>query len=565
MKKTFFLIVSVLLLLSVVAFSKKTKEKEGTKQVNTINIVCSPDLYDLTNQWSEKYKALNPGIKINVEKLSTEEMTEALNQDGDLGFISDQYYHKFADKSMWKVVVGREIIVPVININNPFLDQILEQGISPDQLKNIFKSPGQQNWSLMFDNGQDVPLNFYLTPDKTNKSMVADFLGLIPSKINGKEIQSNQDVIHAVQSDPFGIAFCNLTDIVSAGSHSLVENIRLLPIDKNGNRQIDYFEKIYDNVNEFTRGVWIGKYPKSLISNIYSVSIGLPGNEAETSFLTWILSDGQKLLDANGVSELVINERNSKIDKLSELELFKASNENSYAAQRIVLLILVLVVAGSLILSLSIRLKKKQLKEHQNNPSGIFSTIDENSLDIPNGLYYDKSHTWVFMEKDGIVKVGIDDFLQHVSGSFTRIIMKNPGENVKKSEAILSLVQDGKHLNIYAPVSGTIKEINENLVTDPSVINSSPYADGWIYEIEPSNWLREIQFLRMAGRYKEWLSTEFTRLKDFLAGSTNGKSEEYTRLVFQDGGVLKDHVLHDFGPEIWEDFQKNFIDTSELK
>ena len=46
----------------------------------------------------------------------------------------------------------------------------------------------------------------------------------------------------------------------------------LLPIDRNGNGLIDYNEKIYDDINDFSRGVWIGKYPKSLFSNIYSVA-----------------------------------------------------------------------------------------------------------------------------------------------------------------------------------------------------------------------------------------------------------------------------------------------------
>ena len=54
----------------------------------------------------------------------------------------------------------------------------------------------------------------------------------------------------------------------------MVENIRLLPIDRNGNGLIDYNEKIYDDVNDFSRGVWIGKYPKALFSNIYTVAKG---------------------------------------------------------------------------------------------------------------------------------------------------------------------------------------------------------------------------------------------------------------------------------------------------
>jgi hypothetical protein len=80
--------------------------------------------------------------------------------------------------------------------------------------------------------------------------------------------------------------------------------------------------------------------------------------------------------------------------------------------------------------------------------------------------------------------------------------------------------------------------------------------------IEPSNWLKEIQLLSMAEKYIEWLKNEFPRLKDFLAASVRANTIENS-MVFQDGGALKDGILADLGPEIWEDFQTNFINKSK--
>ncbi len=143
----------------------------------------------------------------------------------------------------------------------------------------------------------------------------------------------------------------------------------------------------------------------------------------------------------------------------------------------------------------------------------------------------------------------------------TRIEMKKPGEKIKKGDIILSIIQKGKQLNIYSPVSGTIKEQNKVLLTNSFIINSSPYSEGWVYMIEPANWLREIQFLDMAEKYKKWIPNEFSRLKDFLATSLKVNKIEYENVVLQDGGVLKDSILEDLGPEVWEDFQTNFLDT----
>jgi hypothetical protein len=139
--------------------------------------------------------------------------------------------------------------------------------------------------------------------------------------------------------------------------------------------------------------------------------------------------------------------------------------------------------------------------------------------------------------------------------------MKSPGERVRKGKKAVSIIQDGKQLDISAPVSGTIKEQNTHLTTDSSLLNSSPYAEGWIYKIEPVNWFKEVQFLIMGSSYKKWLKNEFQRLKDFLTDTIRSDYEEYAH-VLQDGGELKENILKDLGPETWEDFQTNFIDVS---
>jgi len=186
--------------------------------------------------------------------------------------------------------------------------------------------------------------------------------------------------------------------------------------------------------------------------------------------------------------------------------------------------------------------------------------FNEQVVDIPIGLYYDKTHTWAYMEKDGMVRIGIDDFLQHITGPITRVKMKSTGEKIRKGKEVLSIIQKGKQLDIHAPVSGTIKKQNKALTKSSSLINSSPYSDGWVYMIEPTNWIKEIQYLITGNKYKEWLKSEFSRLKDFLAVSVK-PNVEYAHIL-QDGGELKDGILEDLGPEVWEDFQINFIDIS---
>jgi glycine cleavage system H lipoate-binding protein len=167
------------------------------------------------------------------------------------------------------------------------------------------------------------------------------------------------------------------------------------------------------------------------------------------------------------------------------------------------------------------------------------------------------------MEQDGLVKIGIDDFLKHVVGAITQLKLRVPGEKVRKGEKILTVIRDGKQLNIYSPVTGFIRKQNEFLSSTPAKINDSTFTENWVYQIEPSNWSRDVNFMFMIDKYRDWLNDEFARLKDFMANSANSNQLVYQHVVLQDGGELKDNILADLGPEVWEDFQTQFIDTSK--
>jgi glycine cleavage system H lipoate-binding protein len=227
-----------------------------------------------------------------------------------------------------------------------------------------------------------------------------------------------------------------------------------------------------------------------------------------------------------------------------------------------VILVLIAFVVMIITIDAVVQFNRKIKSTASYDSLNSIRVFNVSSILIPKGLYFDKTHTWAFLEKNGTVKIGIDDFLLHITGPINKIKMKNQGERVQKGEPLFSIFQKGKHLSIKSPISGIIKNRNNAMLEDSSILNTSPLQEGWIYEIEPANWLRESQFMIMTDTYRAWLKNEFTRLKDFLAYNRQINNSELAPLMLQDGGELKDHVLADFGPEIWEEFQSKFIDNS---
>jgi len=559
MKTTFFLIVGFLLfLVTESANSQDVTKPNSDLQQREVSVMCAPDLYDLTSKWGSEFYKSHPSIKINV--ISTNTSSSDYDTGEHLSFISAKSSTVLSSDENWKMVVGRNVIVPVVNVSNPFLKELLQRGVSREDFLQVFTNPDEQNWASVLGNSQNSSMNIYVLNETSVKDAVARFLQVAQIPAKGIVIQSKNKFIESLQNDPNAIGFCSVVDIPGMDNQGVAGNIRLLPIDKNGNGTIDSMEDIYGDVNELLRGVWIGKYPKTLYSNIYAVSKKQPAGDMEIAFLSWVLTDGQQFLNSNGYCDLVSSESQSLLEKFNT-PLLNIQPENRTSNARLILvLIAAMVLVLGVIISSVVRKYRKQAPviPDLNDPLLNFS---ECSVDLPNGLYYDKSHTWAFMEKDGSVSIGIDDFLQHITGPITRVDMKKAGEKFKKGDLLFSIIQIGKQLNLYAPVSGTIKNQNELLITDTSSLNSSPYNEGWIYKIEPANWIKEIQFLDMAPKYKRWIITEFSRVKDFLASMLKPESIQYTNVVLQDGGILKDGVLADFGPEVWEDFQAYFLDN----
>lgn len=563
MNRTIIFIISLLLINWFNTYSNGSATETNLSSGDTIRIFSTPDLYNLSLKWSDEYNKSNPAINVGVLKATDTKMAEKLIRRGDIGFVLKEYCSEIINESGWRIVIGRDVVVPVINSKNPFIEEIYSHGVSPESLIHFFENPDSMKWGTLLRNRQNTPVNYYSINDESIIPYLADFLKNDKIVLVGIQVSSNEEMISAIQKDLYAMGFCKITGIMDLKNQKIADNVKLMPIDRNSNGTIDYNEKIYDDLNLFSRGVWIGKYPKALFSNIYSVSSVPPGNETEVAFLKWIITDGQQFLFNNGFSDLLISERQTTIDKLFDSKIYSGISKDHSSMAKIILILLGSLVITAILADSAVRFLRAKKASKKVSSSFSRTVLNEGSILVPKGLYFDKTHTWAFMEQNGIVRVGINDFLQHVTGPIGRIKMKNRGESVKKGENILSLIQNGKQLNLYAPVSGIILDQNKRLETNSSIINSSPYNEGWIYMIEPTNWTRENQLLFMADRYKEWLKSEFSRLKDFLAGVIGTDAEKYGQVILQDGGELTDGVLSNLGPEVWEDFQTKFIDPSK--
>ena len=550
MKKLFVFCISM----ALISYSSSAAPVAGFSKNDSLIILSTPGLNDLAIKWADEYNKAFPGEKIMVKSIPGSGITDDMLKAGNIAIMSGKDMGRATETAL-KITIARDVIVPVINSANPYISEISSKGISVATMASVFNNDVPSKWSDILHGNQDRQVNFYFLDDPAIMDGIEAFLGIDENKIKGKMAENSAELLSAIINDPYSIGFCRLINIQNTN------NISIMPIDRNGNGTIDSNENIYTDLDSFERGVWIGKYPNALFTNIYTVSDGTPENENATSFLKWVLAGGQEFLYSNGYSELLLSEKMSGASRLSETQITEAASTESKSVFVTVGIFIVSVILLGFLADYGIRAMKRKpaAKVMKPAPSGA---LDEGSLVLPNGVYFDKTHTWAFMEQNGSVKVGIDDFLQHFTGAINRIKMKNEGVRVKKGDEILSVIQNGKQLNLYSPVTGIIKEKNRILENNASVINSSPYNEGWVYRIEPENWQRENQLLFMSEKHRKFILDEIARIKDFLAGLANAGEAKYAAVILQDGGMLHDGTLSKMGPEVWEEFQTKFIDPS---
>ena len=194
MKKTTLLIIALILICSGNMGRKEAVANDNTTNA-TIRIASTPDLYKLADKWSNEYGRLNPGINIDVIQV-TETGIPGIFQDGtNIGFVSSQYFRALDAQSIWQVVVGRDVIVPVINSNNPLLDQINEKGISAEAFAQLIINPDRSDWGTLFNNGQDIPVHYYMVNDESIKSGMLNFLKIDQTAIHGNMLENKQEMI----------------------------------------------------------------------------------------------------------------------------------------------------------------------------------------------------------------------------------------------------------------------------------------------------------------------------------------------------------------------------------
>ena len=127
-------------------------------------------------------------------------------------------------------------------------------------------------------------------------------------------------------------------------------------------------------------------------------------------------------------------------------------------------------------------------------------------MQVPVDLLYTKTHEWVRVEGDSAVG-GITDFAQNQLSDLTFIELPVAGDDVSSSDEVAVVESVKAASDVFAPVSGKILEVNDQLEGQPDLLNSDPYGEGWLFKIRLSD-LSERDRLLTAEAYRQSMPAE---------------------------------------------------------
>ncbi len=279
----------------------------------TIRISGAWALYPMMLVWSDEYMKTHD-IHIEVSGGGAGKgISDVLNDQVDIGMVSRPIKDAELEQGAFYIAVAKDTVLAIINEKNPVYRDILEKGLSKEELRKIFMRE-VTHWGELFNKEiADDMITVYGRADASGAASVwANFLGgYTEADLQNKSdsnVSGDQAIAGSVQGDVNAISFSNMNYVYDAVTGGYAQSIRPVPVDLNDDDRLGGQESFYENRGDFLKGVSEGIYPSPPTREEYLVGNG-PFRGEVKELIHWILEQGQDLLEPNGYVKLLDDER----------------------------------------------------------------------------------------------------------------------------------------------------------------------------------------------------------------------------------------------------------------
>jgi phosphate transport system substrate-binding protein len=317
MNKKAFSVLAVVIVLSLVLTACGGGEAQQQTQ-KKISVSGAFALYPLMVQWAEKYQTANPNVLIDVSAGGAGKgMSDALAGAVDIGMVSREIAQEETDQGAYGIAVTKDAVFGTVSASNPYLADILKQGLSQKILSGIFLTGEITTWGQALGKPEITDeIHVFTRSDAcgAGEMWVKYMGGKKQEELKGIGVNADPGVLEAVIKDRLGIGYNNLNYAFDLKSGKPVNGAGVVPLDINDNGTVDP-DEVLDTQAQAVEAITTGRYPSPPARPLYLVTKGKP-TATVAEFIQWILNDGQKYVAEAGYIALTTNQLAASKDKL---------------------------------------------------------------------------------------------------------------------------------------------------------------------------------------------------------------------------------------------------------
>jgi phosphate transport system substrate-binding protein len=302
MKAYTFLLLILTLLLGILLGCATASNTPDQEEEVTITVSGAFALFPLMTVWAETYSQQNPNVRFDVQAGGAGKgMTDMLTGAADIAMLSREPRPEELDQGSYLVPVTIDAVIGTVNANNPHLAALQQRGVTPEDLYNVWISGESRTWDDLLGNGSSDPLNVYTRSDSSGAAEMWSLfvLGETQEDLRGTAVNADPGLAEAVRQDTLALGYNNVGFAYDHTTGAPLAGLAIIPLDLNGNGQIDPAEDFYGDRDSLTQAVADGTYPMPPARVLYLVTKGEP-NPVIADFYRWVLTEGQAYVASAG-------------------------------------------------------------------------------------------------------------------------------------------------------------------------------------------------------------------------------------------------------------------------
>lgn len=174
-------------------------------------------------------------------------------------------------------------------------------------------------------------------------------------------------------------------------------------------------------------------------------------------------------------------------------------------------------------------------------------------FDVPDNRRYHPGHTWALGESPNLVRIGIDDFASKLVGKVEHVMLPQRGQWIRQGQKVWTIVRNGVKVDMVSPIEGSVSDINEAVVKDPSLATKDPYGEGWMVTVQSPDSKTNFRNLLGGALARWWTEESSMRLQRVMPSALGA--------LAQDGGVAIDDLASTMPDEQWTKVTREFFLT----